>query len=204
MTVQNIIEQAILVFPTISESLAIKELSDAQKKFAYESRILRTSDDLESIASNNTFTLPTDCLQLIRVAFYDIDGNELIYGDVRWKIEDSNIIFYSTLSTFTGFPTIVNKVTLFYIKEADDLTSVSSVLEVPTMFTEGVQAKMMERLYSMYPVDIVTQNGAVKTINTQLINYFKSVYAENVISAKKYINSINSSGFNVPHIEKVG
>jgi hypothetical protein len=49
MTVRNLVEEIQLVFPQVGVTMILKELNNAQNKFAFESRVLRGSSQLPII-----------------------------------------------------------------------------------------------------------------------------------------------------------
>ena len=212
MTVRNLVEEIQLVFPQVGVTMILKELNNAQNKFAFESRVLRGSSQLTTITSTYNYTLPTDFYSLLRIDYFDSSRKRLDFVDMIYKVEGGYITFNSRNTTsFTGFSSTVNNIIIRYVKKPTEITGFTvtstlgvvseATLDIPDLFTEGVQAKILERLYTLFPVPIATQNGVTQGINMQAVSHFNKVYRENVMQAKKYINSYDSSGFNMPHIE---
>lgn len=212
MTVRNLVEEIQLVFPQVGVTMILKELNNAQNKFAFESRVLRGSSQLTTITSTYNYTLPTDFYSLLRIDYFDSSNKKLDFVDMIYKVENGYITFNSRNTTsFTGFSSTVNNIIIRYVKKPTEITGFTvtstlgvvseATLDIPDLFTEGVQAKILERLYTLFPVPIATQNGVTQGINMQAVSHFNKVYRENVMQAKKYINSYDSSGFNMPHIE---
>ena len=212
MTVRNLVEEIQLVFPQVGVTMILKELNNAQNKFAFESRVLRGSSQLTTITSTYNYTLPTDFYSLLRIDYFDSSNKKLDFVDMIYKVEGGYITFNSRNTTsFTGFSSTVNNIIIRYVKKPTEITGFTvtstlgvvseATLDIPDLFTEGVQAKILERLYTLFPVPIATQNGVTQGINMQVVSHFNKVYKENVMQAKKYINSYDSSGFNMPHIE---
>lgn len=212
MTVRNLVEEIQLVFPQVGVTMILKELNNAQNKFAFESRVLRGSSQLTTITSTYNYTLPTDFYSLLRIDYFDSSNKKLDFVDMIYKVEGGYITFNSRNTTsFTGFSSTVNNIIIRYVKKPTEITGFTvtstlgvvseATLDIPDLFTEGVQAKILERLYTLFPVPIATQNGVTQGINMQAVSHFNKVYRENVMQAKKYINSYDSSGFNMPHIE---
>lgn len=200
MTTQNIFEQLQLVFPQVNVNMVLKEINDAQKKFCLDTRILRSiveinnNDGATDLSTMVEYVIPSNVLEVNEIEYYKSD-KQVILMDVRHKIMNRTIKWFGTISQFNGFANNVDNIKLYCIIYPSEVTTLSTELQVPAMFTEGVQAKVFERMYSMFPIEMIVEGRQARMINTNMIQYFGKIYKDNVIQAKKYLNSIDGTKF---------
>jgi len=181
MTLANMFETVREAFPSLKEMQFVKEVDLAQKEFAAETNILTTSGLLSDPTTNITWVLPSDCKQVRAVDFYDTNGMALDVEDleIAYQIIFGKITFVHTdgQTILTGLPSSVAYAYVDYVKRPDDLSAITSSLSIPEDLHEAVQAKVFEKMYSLYNVDIVTPQGAViKAKDWGAVRYWNGKY----------------------------
>jgi hypothetical protein len=191
MTVLYAIEQVEQLFPKVGRTQIIGELDKAQKEFVNDTKILTKRSALTSISTNTSWTLPTDCIEVLGVELYDSTGLEVYLDEVSltYMISNGVITFYSTEDTLiTGIPTSVTYIYLDYVYVPTSLTVETDTFTIPEDFHEAVLDRVLAKFYARFPQPVVTQNGSVITIDTRSIQYWNSEYNKKRIEGKKWFN----------------
>jgi len=191
MTLANMFETVREAFPSLKEMQFVKEADLAQKEFCAETNILTTSGLLSDPTTNITWTLPTDCKQVRAVDFYDTNGMALDIEDleIAYQIIFGKITFVHTdgQTILTGLPSSVAYAYVDYVKRPDDLSAITNTLSIPEDLHEAIQAKIFEKLYSLYNVDIVTPQGSViKAKDWGAVRYWNGKYEKLKREAKRH------------------
>ena len=193
MTVLNIIEIIRQVFPQIGETQLIKEIDNSQKQFVEETGIYTAQSSLTGLTTAKVFTLPTGFIRLNRVNFLNSSG-EVIHNPLMYNVGYGKIAFDDRRSTITAIPDSISKIVLDYVKTPTTLTSIDSTLDIAEQFHGAIISKTMERLYARIPTRIIEGNSMV---DWNAVSYWKGEYKDYIIKAKKYINKLDSSAFNI-------
>jgi hypothetical protein len=181
----------------IGETQILKEIDIAQKELCAETNILTTEAALSDIYTNITWSLPSDCKQVREVTFYDSDGMQLdIYDlELAYQIIFGKITFIHTDGTtiLTGLPSSITYAYLDYVKHPASLTAVTDSLTIPENLHEALQAKVFKKLFSIYPVELITQNGVIKSRDWSAVRYWDNEYEKKKREAKRQANIENDA-----------
>jgi hypothetical protein len=199
MTIQNLIEGAQRSFPKARHAELIKDIDVVQKRFSRETLLLEKEGSLASPSTTLSWDLPSDFIELAdkdSIQLYNSDGDPLYLGqlEIEAVIDNGHITFYSTTTTtIDNMPSSVDSAYIRYRYVAPDVDEYTDTLTIDESFHEGIEAGVMERLYARYPtIPLLNEPGAAGQIfrhDTNMISYWKGVYTENRINAKKYRNS---------------
>ena len=196
MTIQNMIETIQEVFK-IGEPQILKEIDIAQKELCAETNILTTEAALSDIYTNITWTLPSDCKQVREVSFYDSNGMALdIYDlELAYQIIFGKITFVHTDgdTVLSGLPSSITYAYLDYVKHPTTLTLITDSLTIPENLHEALQAKVFKKLFSLYPVDMLTRDGAIKARDWTAVRHWDIEYEKRKREAKRQANIENDA-----------
>lgn len=203
MIIKNAVEEIHQIFPHTMETQIIKDLDIAQKEFIDETNYLETYFSLNSIATNTSWLLPIFFNHLIDVRFYDINNNPLYKEDyqIDYEIQYGNLYFLSVGATplGTGIPVGISYILVGFNQKPDTLSSINSIFQVNDEHIPGVIARVYEKYYSRFPVDMTLKTATAKigeTIHTRDFNAVKYWMQKNLYyrqSAKRWINRKNDS-----------
>ena len=191
MTAKTIVESVRQIFPTIGSTQILKEIDLVQKEFADETEILTASAELTSPSTNTVWALNSSIKSIYNIEAYDSNSLPVELDDVNltYNIEFGQITFIDTTGVvITGLPTGINSIYVSYYKIPASITAETDSLEIPEQFHEGILARVFERFYSRFPIDMVVQGQIVKAVDWNAVKYWNGVYTEIRIKAKKYKN----------------
>lgn len=183
MTVQNMVEEVRQVFPDLKESQVLKKIDFSQKKYAAEIGILKKSGQLTDIDSNITWTLPTDCKEVIDITFYDSDDMPLYMDDLGlcYEIVFGKLTFLNGDQTaLSNLPSTISYAYIDYVYNPDDIDDVTDSLEVDEELHEYVLADVWRGLYASFPVDTLTREGIRTVRDWNAVRYWQGEYKEGV------------------------
>lgn len=206
MTFQNIIEMVVQIFPQLGYTQVIKELDLAQKVFNNDTELLQTQYQLPSITTARTFALPVNFRKLKRVDFLT-STNEVVYGTgLIYDVSFNSITFDSTLETITTVPSAINKVIITYVIQPTTLTAYSNSFEIPEEYSMALFHKVMEMLHARIPtIEVQLTNGQInKQKDWNAVKYHSGEYKTLRIGAKRDVNSIDSTPFNISGVGYAG
>jgi len=189
MTVKSAVERIEEVFPG-KGNLILKELDLAQKELSSASKILTGRASLSSIGSNFAWSLPSDFLQFQEIALYDVNNKPLYAGEynLAFEIEFEKLYAKSLTSTpITYLPTAISSAYLHYLKKPGDL-DFTDEFSIDEELHGGLVARAFQKMYEIYPVDIHTRDGIIKSQNFQAAGYFGNQYQDYLIKAKRLAN----------------
>lgn len=181
MTVKQMAEQLLEVFPKYSEVLIKLDINRVYKDFCWKTRLLKKSSNL-TLTTAVRYALPSDFQELVWVKAYNSTGAEV--NDVTYNIEGGYITFNDVYGEIiTSLPTNIVTITLYYVYTPADLTLTDSPA-IPSMFHESLVEGVMEKYYRRE--GILQQHGASK-----------QYYKEAVIEGKKYANIDGDKTINI-------
>jgi hypothetical protein len=195
MTVQSIVENIKTIFPNLEEQRIIKDLSDLQKSFANETRLLTERATLSSPSSNVAWVLPSNFVELYGedpVRFYNSE-NEPLYlsGDgynYRYEIQFGRLYIYSLgSSSITGLSSDVTAAYVHYHKSTSVITVRTDKLEIEDQFTKALEHGLLSDYFSKIPTPMLTRNGDVVNVrDLQSASWHLTRYTDYKIKAKIY------------------
>lgn len=176
MTLQNVIENMKMMFPRATESMIIKELDVAQRRFAAKTRILEAVGELSDIDTYISFSLPSDFLSLKGVYFYDSDDDPIYIQDltIAAEVHDVNdtkkLTFRSIdLTPITEIPTSVGSIQIEYYRYPTAITARSSTLEIGEEYWEVLEMMAMVKFYKMFPTKVQVGNQIYDRVDWRAI-----------------------------------
>ena len=167
MTVQNMIEKLMRMFPEASEQFIVKEVDVAQRRFCDATNLLTEVGDLSNITSYISFSMPSDFKSLMGVYYYDSDDNP-VYGEdltiaaeVHTVSDTKKLTFRSTnLTPITEIPTSISSIQIEYYKYPTAISNRYSTLSIGEEYWAALEKMVMIELFKMYP-RAVNVGGAV-------------------------------------------
>lgn len=192
MTQQHIIELCKAEIPTCTETQVRIYANMALQRFASETRILNATGTITTDGTNTNFSFPSDMIYARYI--YDPNGlrahhtsprnfTTLPHNKVGWWVEDGVIIlgYYNAetkqlVALQSGYD-----YELHYVKYPTALTSsnLTTELDIPLMFHEGIEARVKERLHIGNP---------------DVQKYYHAIWKDTITEAKKYRNLNNDLG----------
>lgn len=179
MTVKNIIEQVQTVFPKIGKTQIIKSIDYAQKKYAGEIGLLRKTGTLSSPSSNITWTLPTDCKQVIDILFYNSNDMPLYMDDLglSYEIVFGKITFINDDGTkLSNLPTTVDSAYIVYEHYPSTVDGEDDSLDIDEELHDAIVAWVMKDYHSKYPVEVMTNDGVIMTKDWRAVSHWQGEY----------------------------
>jgi len=193
MTVQSIVENIKTIFPDLEEQRIIKDLSDLQKSFANETRLLTERATLSSPSSNVAWLLPTNFVELYGedpIRFYNL-SNEPVYlsGDgynYGYEIQFGRLYIYSLDSVITtGLSSGIAAAYIHYHKSTATLTARADKLEIEDQFTKALEHGLLSDYFSKIPTPMLTRSGDVANVrDLQSASWHLTRYTDYKIKAK--------------------
>ena len=172
MTLQNMIESLKASFPEATESMIVKEIDVAQRKFVSRTRLLRDVGELSNITTYISFTLPTDFKSLIGIYYYDENDDPIYEEDLTIAAEvhrvgtNKKLTFRSTNFTpIDNLPTNISSIQIDYYKFPTAITARSSTLSIPEQYWEALEMMVMIKFMKMFPREIESNNRIFKAID---------------------------------------
>lgn len=194
------------IFPELLETQVLLEMEVAQNRFARESKILQKVGDLQNLTSQVSWVVPSEFIELYEVELYDSDSKSLnkVNEDINWVLDNNRLIFYatsldtdgSTITKITSIPTSINSILVRYSHLPAALTARTVALELDNPdFTPAVMYGALATLFGRIkqPLGIDREGGAVLGIDRNTRDYWEVKFKEQVIEAKRYINSQDST-----------
>jgi hypothetical protein len=182
MTLKQMIEQVLEIFPDYTETMIKIDLNRVYKDFCYKTRILRKTSNL-TLTTATSYSLPHDFQELIHVKAYNSSSVEV--NNITYKIENKIIYFYDEYGDkLTVLPTNIATITIYYVYVPADLSSLTSSPAIPEMFHEALVEGVYEKYYRRK--GILQQHGASK-----------QYYKEAVLEGKKYANTDGDKTINI-------
>lgn len=181
-------------------------MENAQNRFARLTRILQKIGDLQSLTSQVSWAVPSEFVELYEVELYDSDSKSLnkVNEDIDWVLDNNRLIFYatsldtdgSTITKITSIPTSINAILVRYSHLPAALTARTVALELDNPdFTPAVMYGALATLYGRIKqsLGIDREGNAVLGIDRNTRDYWEVKFKEQVIEAKRYINSQDST-----------
>lgn len=172
MTLQNMVESLKASFPEASESMIIKEIDVAQRKFVSRTRLLKDVGELSNITSYISFTLPTNFKSLMGIYYYDSNDDPIYEQDLTITAEvhtvgsNKKLTFRSTNFTpIDSLPTNIDSIQIEYYKFPTAITARSSTLTIPEQYWEALEMMVMIKFMKMFPREIESNNRIFKAID---------------------------------------
>lgn len=200
MTPFNAIEQIQEIFPQLGEPYLLKELDASQKRFAGETKALTKTAQLSDISTNITWTLPTDCIAITDVLFYDSYDMPLYMDDLQlaFEIVLGKITFVRTdRSKITGLPSTIAYAYIEYINYPSTIDNISDSFELPEEIHEGIIADVLKKLHAKFPVEVFTPDGMVKTRDWKAVSFYKNEVREFEKKGRRLANNAKDKTSNV-------
>lgn len=195
MTTQNIVENIKTVFPELEEARIIKDLSNLQKAFATETKLLMGRASLSSPTTNVAWALPTNFVELYGedpIRFYNSDGEPIYFSsdsfNYAYEIQFGKLYIYSLSSTLlTGLSADIASAYIHYHKKATTITARTSLLEIEDTFTKALEHGLLSDYFSKFPTDMLTRDGRVARVrDIQSADWHLKRYQDYKIKAKIY------------------
>lgn len=187
MTLQNLVELVKDLFPNMGEPRILKEIDIAQKEFCNETKILLNRGELTDL-TNTAWLLPDDFLRLKEVQAYDSNGNwvDLFNEGIAYELDLIGIYFYSTTGTaLDSMPSTISSMYITYYAKSADVTLVTDTLSISDEYYLALEAFVLSRMYSRYPVSTIIKNEKFEQVDRQMAIFHKNTYKEYVRTAKK-------------------
>ena len=194
------------IFPELLETQVLLEMENAQNRFARLTRILEKIGDLQSLTSQVSWAVPSEFVELYEVELYDSDSKSLnkVNENINWVLDNNRLIFYatsldtdgSTITKITSIPTSINSILVRYSHLPAALTARTIALELDNPdFTPAVMYGALATLYGRIKqsLGIDREGNAVLGIDRNTRDYWEVKFKEQVIEAKRYINSQDST-----------
>lgn len=201
MTFENLIEEVeeMFVHTPLTRQRIIKEFDKAQKRFNDDTHIISTRASLSGIGSARSFSLPADFYALDKVEFLNTNGEVLPDHPLVWTIENDKIIFDSKLYTITSIPTYITTIYIYYTQVPTTLTADTDSLEVIEQFQDALTLRVLEKLHTVYnTIPVQDRDGNISyQKDWNAIRYYNGQYKERVRDAKKYLNTIDNSQYDI-------
>lgn len=193
MTLANIVEKLQMMFPRATESMLVKEIDTAQKKFVNRTRLLRDVGELSSITSYISFALPSNFSSLIGIYYYDSDDNpiyeeELTIAAEVHRVSDSKKLTFrsTTLTPITALPTTIDSIQIDYYKAPDAIVTRNSTLSIPEYYWEALEMMAMVSLMKMFPTKVEVNGrvydridySSIRTLQQDIREYEKDAHRE--------------------------
>jgi hypothetical protein len=194
ITIQKAVEEIKQVFPIALESQIIYDLDRAQKDFVNETEYLETYAQLEGIEDNLVWELPDDYNSFIELLLYDVNGNQLYFGDYQldYEIQYGNLYIKTTGGTpITKIPDAIKSIYLGYRNKPTDLTVITDTWSVLDEHIEGITAKVYKSYYAKFPVEMQVRGEIIKARDVKMVMYWQQEETAGRVKAKRYINSKN-------------
>jgi len=129
-----------------------------------------------------------------------VDDSRKLLGTVN----DGNIRFYAYDGTNLDD---LSNYTSVYIRTRvlpSSLSSVSSSLEIDEDLHDYLLNYVFEKAYSRFPVELVTQNGIIKTRDWQAVNYHAAKYREGLREGKIRRNTEGKTKYSIQFYQDAG
>ena len=195
MTTQQIIENILTVFPSLEEMRVARDLSDLQRSFAAETRLLVERASLSDPSTNVAWTLPSNFIELYGedpVRFYNSDGEPLYLSgenySYAYEIQFGKLYIYSLTSALaTGLSSDIVSAYIHYRKIPAIITDRSVALEIDDFFTKALEHGLLSDYFGKFPTDVLTRDGRVaKVRDIQSASWHEKRYQDLKIKAKIY------------------
>jgi hypothetical protein len=181
------VEEIRQVFPDLKEAQVLKKIDFSHKKYATEIGILKKSGQLTDISSNITWTLPTDCKEVIDITFYDSSDMPLYMDDLGlcYEIVFGKLTFLNEDQTaLSNLPSDITYVYIDYVYNPATIDDVTDSLEVDEELHEYVLADVWRGIYASFPIDTLTREGVRKVRDWGAVRYWKDEYRDGVKKGK--------------------
>lgn len=191
MTIRNMVESINTVFPNLGEVYIVHEINNAIKHFA-----LKTNGVIGLYKLGNTdeyvaWRLPENVLRVKSVDVFDSNGRRIYLSDynINWQVMDGYLVFYNVYGNkLDRLPDSFYDV-YFWADIVPEETVIDGEIQLDEKYHEAIESKVLAKLYSVYPVEIATNAGVVKTRDWSAVRYHDAKFNE---LAREYIKQKNS------------
>jgi len=190
MTTQQCVENIKAIFPDVKRTQIIRDLDAAQKLFAEETAILETRGQLSSISTNVAWSLPSDCVRITDLVFYDSDSKPLYIGDYDygWQVEFDKIYIYSLTSTpITGLDSGIDTAYIHYKSLPTTLASENTALEIDSQFRGALEHGVLGQYFAKYPTPVMSQGQQIMIRDLNAAKFHLGEYEKIKIKAKRFV-----------------
>lgn len=192
MTVQVMVEEILQHFPNEGITSILLDINEVQKTLASETEVLTTTSELDSPATNLSWTLPSTCKVVTGIELYDSNDQEVYLEDddndtdLSYEIINGVIAFHSNEEEIlTRLPSVISTAYIDYIKIPAAIDAESDTFELPVELHEGILAGVLKKLYLKYPT-LPTPDGLIRDM--RMVSYYSKEYERYRILGKRIGN----------------